>query len=270
MSECSHDCSSCGERCAERESLLESPNELSQIKRVIAVVSGKGGVGKSSVTGMLASLAAKKGLRTAVLDADITGPSAPRMFGIKTMAESDGQGIFPVKSKGGISVMSLNLLVDDETKPVIWRGPVIAGAVKQFWTDVVWGDVDIMFVDMPPGTGDVPLTVFQSVPVDGIVVVTSPQELVFMIVEKALNMAKIMNVPVLGLVENYAYFKCPDCGGEHAVFGQSRAAEAAKAHGITNVARLPIDSGFAALCDAGRVEDCDCSALEEFFENLMK
>ncbi len=270
MSECSHDCSSCGESCAERntESLLEKPHELSDIKKVIAVVSGKGGVGKSSVTAMLASLAAKKGYKTAVLDADITGPSIPKIFGVTKKAEGDNFGIYPVKSKGGIGLMSLNLLIDDETKPVIWRGPVIAGAVRQFWTDVIWGDVDYMFVDMPPGTGDVPLTVFQSLPVDGIVVVSSPQELVSMIVEKAVNMADIMNIPILAMVENYAYFKCPDCGSEHSVFGVSHAAEIAAAHGINAFARLPIDPAFAALCDSGRVEESDVSALENIFEAI--
>ena len=268
MSECTHNCSSCGESCnrREQESLLERPHELSQIKKVIAVVSGKGGVGKSSVTSMLAVQAARQGKRTAILDADITGPSIPKMFGLKTQAEAGESGIYPVKTKNGIEVMSLNLLVDDETKPVIWRGPVIAGAVKQFWTDVIWGDVDYMFVDMPPGTGDVPLTVFQSIPVDGIVIVTSPQELVSMIVEKALNMAKIMNIPVLGLVENYAYFKCPDCGKEHAVFGESHAGAEAEERGWA-FARLPIDPAFASLGDGGRVEDCT-DVLKDFFNRL--
>ncbi len=268
MSECTHDCSSCGENCSERDpqSLIEKPHELSNIKKVIAVVSGKGGVGKSSVTSMLAVAAARQGFKTAVLDADITGPSVPKAFGVKQKAEGDDFGIYPVKSSGGISRMSLNLLIDDETKPVIWRGPVIAGAVKQFWTDVVWGDVDYMFVDMPPGTGDVPLTVFQSIPVDGIVVVTSPQELVSMIVEKAVNMAEIMNVPILGLVENYSYFKCPDCGGKHSIFGESHAEETAARHGIKAFAKLPVDPAFAGLCDKGRVEDCDISSLEAVFE----
>ncbi len=268
MSECSHDCSSCGESCDERDpkSMLEKPHELSNIKKVIAVVSGKGGVGKSSVTAMLAVLAARKGFKTAVLDADITGPSIPKAFGVSKKAEGSDFGIYPVKTGGGISLMSLNLLIEDETKPVIWRGPVIAGAVKQFWTDVIWGDVDYMFVDMPPGTGDVPLTVFQSIPVDGTVVVTSPQELVSMIVEKAVNMAEIMSVPVLGLVENYSYFKCPDCGKEHSVFGKSHARETAAHFGIDAFARLPIDPRFAELFDQGRAEECDCGALEGIFE----
>ncbi len=270
MSECSHNCSSCGESCAERDpkSLIERPHQLSQIKKVIAVVSGKGGVGKSSVTSMLASLANKKGYQTAVLDADITGPSIPKAFGVTGRADGDETGIFPIQTLSGIKIMSLNLLIDDPSKPVIWRGPVIAGAVKQFWTDVIWGDVDYMFVDMPPGTGDVPLTVFQSLPVDGIIVVTSPQELVSMIVEKAVNMAEIMDVPVLGVVENYSYFKCPDCGKEHSIFGTSHVEEIAKAHSIPAFAKLPIDPEFARLCDQGKMEQCDASALEGIFEAI--
>lgn len=270
MSECSHNCSSCGENCSERDpkSLLEKPHELSSIKKVIAVVSGKGGVGKSSVTSMLATLTAKKGFKTAVLDADITGPSIPKAFGVTQRAEGTDTGIFPVKTKSGINLMSLNLLIEDETKPVIWRGPVIGGAVKQFWTDVIWGDVDYMFIDMPPGTGDVPLTVFQSIPVDGIVVVTSPQELVSMIVEKAVNMAKIMDIPILGLVENYSYFKCPDCGKEHDIFGKSHGEETARYYGINSFAKLPIDPEFAKLCDEGKVEESGCEALEGIFEAI--
>lgn len=270
MSGCSHNCSSCGESCSQREaqSMIEKPHELASIKKVIAVVSGKGGVGKSSVTSLLASLAAKKGFKTAILDADITGPSIPKAFGVKRRAEAAENGIYPVRTSGGTDIISLNLLIDDETKPVIWRGPVIAGAVKQFWTDVIWGDVDYMFVDMPPGTGDVPLTVFQSIPVDGIVIVTSPQDLVSMIVEKAVNMAKIMNIPILGMVENYSYFKCPDCGGEHSVFGESHAEQTAAKYGIPSFARLPIEPAFAAACDAGRVEDWDTAALEPIFETI--
>ena len=270
MSECSHNCSTCGESCAKRDphSMIEQPHRLSQIKKVIAIVSGKGGVGKSSVTSMLAVLARRKGYSTAILDADITGPSIPKAFGVKGQAEASEDGIYPVTTEGGIKLMSLNLLIDDPTKPVIWRGPVIAGAVKQFWTDVIWGDVDYMFVDMPPGTGDVPLTVFQSLPIDGIVVVTSPQELVSMIVEKAVNMAKIMNIPILGVVENYSYFKCPDCGGEHSIFGRSHVEETAAANGISAWARLPIDPNFAVLNDEGRVEDCDTDAMEVIFEAI--
>ena len=272
MSECSHNCSTCGESCAKRDpnSLIEPSNSLSQIKKVIAVVSGKGGVGKSSVTSMLAVLARRKGFETAVLDADITGPSIPRAFGVTARAQGGEDGIYPVTTKTGIKIMSLNLLIDDPSKPVIWRGPVIAGAVKQFWTDVVWGDVDYMFVDMPPGTGDVPLTVFQSLPVDGIIVVTSPQELVSMIVEKAVQMAEIMNIPILGIVENYSYFKCPDCGREHSIFGPSRLDEAAAKNGISAKTRLPIDPGLARLCDEGRLEGCDPAALETIFDALSK
>lgn len=270
MSECTHNCSTCGENCSERDprSLIEPPHRLSQIKRVIAVVSGKGGVGKSSVTSMLAVLARRKGLETGILDADITGPSIPKAFGITNRAKGDEDGLYPVATRTGIKVMSLNLIIDDPTKPVIWRGPVIAGAVKQFWTDVIWGDIDCLFVDMPPGTGDVPLTVFQSLPVDGIVVVTSPQELVSTIVEKAVNMAEIMNVPILGVVENYSYFKCPDCGGEHSIFGPSRLDAAAAAAGVTAKTRLPIDPAFARLCDEGRVEDCDPAAVEVIFDAI--
>ena len=270
MSECSHNCSTCGESCSKRDpqSMIEPPHRLSQIKKVIAVVSGKGGVGKSSVTSMLAVLARRKGYSTAILDADITGPSIPKAFGVKGQAEGTEDGIYPVTTKGGINIMSLNLLIDDPTKPVIWRGPVIAGAVKQFWTDVIWGDVDYMFVDMPPGTGDVPLTVFQSLPIDGIVVVTSPQELVSMIVDKAVNMAKIMNIPILGLVENYSYFKCPDCGKEHSLFGRSHVEETAAANGIAAWAKLPIDPSFSVLNDEGRIEDCDTDAMEVIFEAI--
>lgn len=256
MSECSHDCSSCSANCSSREkqSLLEAPNKMSNIKKVIAVVSGKGGVGKSLVTGLLSVLSQRNGYKTAVMDADITGPSIPKMFGIKDRAEGSELGIFPVKSKMGVEVMSLNLLVKNETDPVIWRGPVIAGTVKQFWTDVVWNDVDFMFVDMPPGTGDVPLTVFQSIPIDGIIVVASPQDLVSMIVKKALNMAKMMNIPVLGLVENMSYLECPDCKKKISVFGESHIDETAKETGTEVLAKIPINPKLAAACDAGMIE----------------
>lgn len=266
MSEnCSHDCSSCGENCGERvqeqNSFRVEGNELSNVKKVIAVVSGKGGVGKSLVTSMLAVLASREGYRTAILDADITGPSIPRAFGLKQRAQGSEMGIFPVETKTGISVMSLNLLLEHDTDPVIWRGPVIAGTVNQFWSDVMWGDIDYMFVDMPPGTGDVPLTVFQSLPVDGLVVVASPQELVGMIVEKAVNMAAMMNIPVLALVENMSYFKCPDCGGIHHIFGESHIDEIAKKHGISTVCRLPINPKLAAATDAGMIELMDEEGL---------
>ncbi len=256
MSECTHNCSTCSQNCGERkaESLVEAPNKLSNIKKVIGIVSGKGGVGKSLVTGLMAVLSQRAGYKTAVLDADITGPSIPKMFGIKEKAQGSDLGIFPVMSKTGIEIMSLNLLVKNETDPVVWRGPVIAGTVKQFWTDVVWNDVDFMFVDMPPGTGDVPLTVFQSIPVDGIIVVASPQELVSMIVKKALNMAKLMNIPVLGLVENMSYLECPDCKKRISVFGESHIDETAEETGTEVLAKLPINPKLASACDAGMVE----------------
>ena len=248
--ECTHDCSSCSSNCGERrdpKDFIEKTNEFSKIKKVIAVVSGKGGVGKSLVTSSLAVKANKKGYRTAILDADITGPSIPKAFGITERAKADDRGLLPEQTKTGINVMSLNLLIESETDPVIWRGPVIGGTVKQFWTDVIWGDVDYMFIDMPPGTGDVPLTVVQSIPVDGIVIVTSPQDLVSMIVGKAVKMAHLMNVPILALVENMSYFKCPDCGKEYEIFGTSHAASAAMEFEIPNYARLPIDLNFAAV-----------------------
>lgn len=268
---CTHDCSTCGEACASRDpkSFLEKPNELSHIKKVIGIVSGKGGVGKSLVTSLLASAAEKQGLRSAILDADITGPSIPKMFGIHEKAAGTDQGIIPAKAANGTALMSINLLLDGEESPVVWRGPVIAGVVKQFWTDVIWGDVDYMFVDMPPGTGDVPLTVFQSIPVDGIIVVTSPQDLVSMVVAKAVNMANMMNIPVLGLVENMSYFTCPDCGKQHAIFGESHIDEMALKFDIENVARLPIDPEFAAKCDAGKVFDIEAPALQRLIDNLM-
>lgn len=255
MSECTHDCSTCSENCSEKQqSFIEKPHELSKIKKVIGIVSGKGGVGKSLVTALSAVTAQRNGYKVAILDADITGPSVPKMFGLHEKAQGTDLGLMPVVTKTGISVMSLNLLTENETDPVVWRGPVIAGAVKQFWTDVIWGDVDFMFIDMPPGTGDVPLTVFQSIPLDGIIIVTSPQELVSMIVEKAVNMAKLMNVPVLGLAENMSYALCPDCGKKIEVFGKSHAEEIAKKHGIELIARIPIDAKLANGCDAGFVE----------------
>lgn len=255
--ECTHNCETCSASCGDRtdpQSFLEKPNKLSHIKKVIGVVSGKGGVGKSLVTSMLATVMNRRGHKTAILDADITGPSIPKAFGLKEKATGNELGLFPVKTKMGIEVMSVNLLLENETDPVVWRGPVIAGTVKQFWTDVIWNDVDYMFVDMPPGTGDVPLTVFQSLPVDGIIVVTSPQELVGMIVDKAVKMADMMNIPVLALVENMSYFECPDCGKKHAVFGESHLQEIAARHGIGQTARLPINPEIARACDNGLVE----------------
>lgn len=272
MSEnCTHNCESCSQSCSSREqtSLLEKPHELSSIKKVIGVVSGKGGVGKSLVTSLLAVAAQRSGYSTAILDADITGPSIPKAFGIKEKAMGSEEGIFPAVSACGTKIMSLNLLVKNETDPVVWRGPVIAGTVKQFWTDVIWGDVDFMFIDMPPGTGDVPLTVFQSIPVDGIIIVTSPQELVSMIVEKAVNMAALMNIPVLGIVENMAYIECPDCKKILRPFGESKLEETAKAHGIKNTASMPIDSRLAAACDKGMIELHDLKALDSLFEGLI-
>ena len=258
MSEnCTHNCSTCGKDCGSRnepQSLIETPHELTKVKKIIGIVSGKGGVGKSMVTSLLTVSMQRKGFSTAILDADITGPSIPKAFGIKERPDGSDIGLFPVKSKLGTKIMSINLLLENDTDPVIWRGPVIAGTVKQFWTDVVWGDVDYMFVDMPPGTGDVPLTVFQSLPIDGIVVVTSPQELVEMIVGKAVKMAEMMNIPVLGIVENMSYFECPDCGKKHSIFGESRIDSLAEKCGIGTVSKLPIDSRLAQSCDKGMIE----------------
>ena len=259
MSEkCSHDCSSCGTECGERKEertdFHEKTHEYSNIKKTIGIVSGKGGVGKSLVSSMLAVLMNRNGHKTAILDADITGPSIPKAFGLKEKAAANELGIFPVKTKTGISVMSLNLLLPNETDPVVWRGPILANTVKQFWTDVIWGDVDFMFIDMPPGTGDVPLTVFQSIAVDGIIIVTSPQELVSMIVTKAVNMAKLMQIPILGLVENMSMLKCPDCGREIRIFGDSHIEQIAGEHGIENIAQLPLDPEIAKACDSGLIE----------------
>lgn len=257
MSECTHDCSSCSSNCGERQQphdFRKPCNAHSHIKKVIAVVSGKGGVGKSTVTCSLAAAMAARGKKVGILDADITGPSIPRAFGIHQHALGTDDGILPVETAGGIKMMSLNLLTDNETDPVIWRGPVIAGAVEQFWTDVVWGELDYLFVDMPPGTGDVPLTVFQSLPVDGVVVVTAPQTLVGMIVTKAVRMAEMMKVPVLGLVENYSFFRCPDCGGEHPIFGASTIDALGAELNLPVLAKLPLDSALANAMDEGTVE----------------
>ena len=271
--ECNHNCAECAKKkegsCGKPESFRVPANKDSNIKKVIAVMSGKGGVGKSMVTELLAVAAAKRGRKTAILDADITGPSIPTAFGVTERACADGEGgILPCRSQSGIGMMSLNLLVDNPADPVVWRGPVIAGAVKQFWSDVRWGEVDVMFVDMPPGTGDVPLTVFQSLPITGIVVVTSPQDLVRLIVEKAMRMARMMNVPVLGLVENMSSFKCPDCGKVHHIFGESKAQEIADAYGVETVASLPIDPALANAVDNGQVERADTSALDALVDAL--
>ncbi len=273
MSECTHDCSTCSQNCASRqqpESLVEKPHELSNIKKVIGVVSGKGGVGKSLVTSLLAVTMQRRGFKSAVLDADITGPSIPNAFGIKEKAMGTENGILPCKSKTGIEIMSVNLLLENDTDPVVWRGPVIAGAVKQFWTDVIWNDVDFMFVDMPPGTGDVPLTVFQSIPVDGIVIVASPQELVGMIVEKAVKMANLMNIPILALAENMAYFECPDCGKKHTIFGESHIEEIAEAHAVDTVSQIPINHKLAAAVDAGAIELFDGDWVDNIADKLLE
>ena len=260
---CNGNCSACSSDCGERkaESLLAKLNPRSSVKKVIAVVSGKGGVGKSTVTAQLAVAMARKGYRVGFLDADITGPSMPKAFGVNECAGAEDAGLYPALTAGGIQVMSINLLLDNDTDPVLWRGPVIAGAVKQFWTDVIWEDVDYLFVDMPPGTGDVPLTVFQSLPVDGVVVVTSPQALVSMIVSKAVKMANMMHVPVLGFVENYSYFACPDCGKKLSVFGESKLDEVAAQFGLPVLARLPINPRVADAFDKGAVETVDTDDL---------
>lgn len=270
MADCTHDCSTCGSSCSSRDkqSFIKPLHERANVKRVIAVASGKGGVGKSLVTALLASRSNKNGKRTAVLDADITGPSIPKMFGVHERAQGVEGEIYPVYSKSGIQMMSMNALLDHEDDPVVWRGALIAGAATQFWTDVVWDDVDIMFIDMPPGTGDVPLTVFQSIPLSGIVIVTTPQDLVEMIVKKAVNMAKMMNVPVLGLVENMSYFTCPGCGKQLELFGSSKVAALAMEYGIPSVARLPIDPTFASLADAGSVEQADTDALADVLSKI--
>lgn len=270
MSSCNGNCSSCGSDCADRkkESLLAKANPGSHVKKVIAVVSGKGGVGKSTVTSMLAVSMRRKGKSVGVLDADITGPSAPTAFGVSECRAADEGGMYPALSRGGIQVMSINLLLDNPNDPVIWRGPVIAGAVKQFWTDVVWGDVDYLFVDMPPGTGDVPLTVFQSLPVDGVVIVTSPQDLVSMIVTKAVKMANMMNIPVIGFIENYSYLECPDCGKRIEIFGKSHLDEVAAELGIPVLARLPIDPKVAEAYDNGMMETVNTNCLNAVIEAL--
>ena len=273
MSSCNGNCASCSSSdCGDRkkESLLAAPNPKSNVKKVIAVVSGKGGVGKSTVTSMLAVAMSKKGKRVGVLDADITGPSAPTAFGVTECQGATQEGLYPALTRTGIQVMSINLLLDNSTDPVVWRGPVIAGAVKQFWTDVIWEDVDYMFVDMPPGTGDVPLTVFQSLPVDGIVIVTSPQDLVSMIVSKAVKMANMMHIPVLGFVENYAYLECPDCGKKIEVFGKSHLDEVAAEFGLPVLARLPINPDVAFAYDSGLMENVNTDGVNGVIEAVEK
>ncbi|MGM9619352.1 MAG: P-loop NTPase [Oscillospiraceae bacterium] len=257
MSDCTHDCSSCGSNCAERsepKSLIQQPNAKSEIGKVYAVVSGKGGVGKSMVTSQLAVAMRRLGYRVGVLDADVTGPSIPKAFGVTEAGGSDGEALYPAVSATGIEIMSINLLLESDTAPVVWRGPIISGVVQQFWTDVVW-HADYLFVDMPPGTGDVPLSVFQSIVPDGIIIVTSPQDLVGMVVEKAVNMAEMMHIPIVGLVENMSYLTCPDCGKKIYLFGEGKTGEAAARHGLECLAKMPIDPALAALADEGRIEE---------------
>lgn len=273
MSEsCNHDCSSCSSNCSERDpkSLIEQPHKDSSIKKVIGVISGKGGVGKSMISSMLAANFQKKGYHTAVLDADITGPSIPKAFGINERAMGDNNGIYPVLSKTGIQTMSVNLLLENNTDPVIWRGPVIAGTVKQFWQDVIWTDVDYMFVDMPPGTGDVALTVFQSIPIDGIVIVTSPQELVSMIVAKAVKMAQMMNIPIIGIIENMSYVECPCCKEHIEVFGKSHLDEVAAEYNLPVLGKIPMTPAIAAASDAGDVESLEGDWFNEAISAIEK
>ena len=269
---CTHNCgtcsANCGSRTSEPQSFLEKLNPASSVKKVIGVVSGKGGVGKSFVTASLAAAMNRAGYKVGIMDADITGPSIPKMFGIHGQVYGTDDGMVPMETENGIKIMSINLLLDDEEAPVIWRGPVIAGVVKQFWNETVWGDVDYLFVDMPPGTGDVPLTVFQSLPVDGIVIVTSPQELVQMIVKKAYNMAEMMHVPVLGLVENFSYLKCPDCGKEIKLFGESHIDDVAKELGIPVFGKLPLDPAFAEQADKGAFATMENAYLDAGVEKL--
>lgn len=264
--ECTHDCSTCSSNCGSKDpkSLLVAPHPNSKISKVIGVVSGKGGVGKSMVTDLLAVEFARRGYHCGILDADITGPSIPKAFGITEKAQGNETTIFPVKSKKyGVDIMSINVLLENESDPVVWRGPVIGGTVRQFWSDTLWDNVDYLFVDMPPGTGDVALTVFQNIPIDGIVVVTSPQDLVSMIVGKAMKMASLMNIPVLGLVENMSYVLCPDCGKKIHVFGESHISEIAEEYHVPVLAQMPINPALASACDNGTVEDLDCSYLED-------
>ena len=270
MSECTHNCSTCGESCGERkepQSFLKAHHPDSRVGKVYGIVSGKGGVGKSMVTSQLAVALSRRGCKVGIMDADVTGPSIPKAFGIRDKAVGTERGLFPCISKHGIEIMSINLLLDDGTRPVIWRGPVIGGVVTQFWTDVIW-DVDCLLVDMPPGTGDVPLNVFQSIPLNGIVIVTSPQDLVSMVVEKAVKMAEKMAVPIVGLVENMSYVVCPDCGKKLYLFGEGKSAEAAGRHGLPLLAQMPVDPRLAALADAGRIEEFEGSWLENVVDAL--
>lgn len=265
MSSCSHACAGCSQTGCGRRNMHEQLHEKSSVKKIIGIVSGKGGVGKSLVTALLASAVARSGRRVAVLDADITGPSMPKVFGrAEERAEGDGSVIYPIISESGIQIMSMNFLLPSQTDPAVWRGPIIAGAVKQFWTDVIWDNVDFMFIDMPPGTGDVPLTVFQSLPLDGIIIVSSPQELVNLIVEKAVKMSSMMQVPVLGLIENMSYLRCPCCDTEIKVFGNSNIEKIAAEYSIPVLARIPIDPKIAAACDEGKIEQYDASPFMDY------
>ena len=274
MTECTHDCSTCGSNgnCEKqtREDFLKPQNQYSNIKHVIAVMSGKGGVGKSMVTSLLANKLNKEGYKVGILDADITGPSIPKAFGIKDKPKASPDALFPVKSKKGVEIMSANLLLDDESEPIIWRGPVIAGAVEQFWTDVAWGELDYLLIDMPPGTGDVPLTVFQSLPVEGIVVVTSPQDLVTLIVEKAVKMANKIEIPIISIVENMSYFVCPDCGKKHYIYGESHIDEVAYSFGINYVDKMPIDPTIASLTDEGLIEEYNEDNFKATFKGIKE
>lgn len=264
---CNHQCDSCAANCQMRK---DEPNSMSSIKKVIAVMSGKGGVGKSMITSSLAVLSQRKGLNCAILDADITGPSIPMSFGITDKAQGTEFGILPNLTKTKIQVASINLMLEDDTQPVVWRGPIIAGAVKQFWTDVIWNNVDVMYIDMPPGTGDVPLTVLQSIPIDGIVVVSTPQTLVSMVVEKAIKMAGMLNVPIVGIVENMSYYTCPDCGKKHEIFGSTSLEQLSKQYGISNVCRLPINPKLAAAADEGMLELIDLPDLDNFVDKVLE
>lgn len=273
MSECSHNCDSCSQSCSEQkkpDSLIEATNEFSKIKKVIGIVSGKGGVGKSIVTSMMAVLSQRNGFNTAIIDADITGPSIPKAFGIKKKAGANEFGLLPCITNTGIKVISVNLLLDNDTDPVVWRGPILAGTVKQFWTDVVWDDVDFMFVDMPPGTSDVPLTIYQSIPLDGIIIVTSPQDLVSMVVQKAVSMAKMMHIPIIGLVENMSFVKCPDCNKEIKLFGDSHIEDIASKHNLEVLGRIPIDPKLAAACDKGAIELFAGDWLDKAADTVLK
>lgn len=270
MSDCTHDCSTCGEKCSERKIEKEKPESHSHIKKIYAIVSGKGGVGKSMVTSLLATMMSRQNKNVAILDADITGPSIPTSFGIQGQTYGCEYGILPIETNSGIKIISMNMFLESHSDPVVWRGSLISNTVLQFFKEVYWGDVDYMFIDMPPGTGDVPLTVFQSLPIDGIIVVTSPQELVSMIVDKAVNMAKMMNIPIVGIVENMSYFECPNCKEKHYIYGQSHVDDIAKDNKIPNVSKLPINSDLAKACDDGEIENIDVNYLDNLVKSLIK